>query len=101
MTKFLRTLALMTALGVTVAATGTMAQDKKPADTKKEDKEAKTGKVEIFEGKDGAFRFRVLGTDGKSISTSSKGYKTKDDCVKAFDELKAIVAKVKPVDAAK
>jgi uncharacterized protein YegP (UPF0339 family) len=104
MTQFLRSLALMTALGVTVAATGTMAQEKKekkPADTKKaDDKEEKIGKVEIYEVKDG-FRFRILGADGKSIGMASRSYKTKDDCSKAYDELKAIVAKVKPVEVTK
>lgn len=104
MSKFLRTLALMTALGVTVAATGTMAQDKKEtkkADTKKaDDKEEKTGKVEIFEAKDG-FRFRILGADGKNICGAYKGYKTKDECLKVVDELKTILTKTKPVDAAK
>ena len=104
MNKFFRSLALMTALGVTVAATGTMAQDKKekkPADTKKaDDKEEKLGKVEIYEAKDG-FRFRIVGADGKNICGAYKGYKTKDDCAKVVEELKAILTKTKPVEVSK
>ncbi len=104
MPKFLRSLALLSALAVTVAATGTMAQDKKKddkkaADTKKDDKEEKLGKVEIYESKNG-FRFRVLGADGKNICGAYKDYKTKEECLKVVDELKAILTKTKPVDGA-
>lgn len=103
MTKFLRSLALMTALGVTVAATGTMAQDKKeakkPADAAKPgDKDEKIGKTEVYETKAGGFRFRVIGADGKNICGAYKDYKTKEECLKVVDELKAILTKTKPVD---
>jgi hypothetical protein len=105
MSKFLRSLALMTALGVTVAGTGLLAQEKKdakkPADTKKaDDKEEKLGKVEIFESKNG-FRFRVVGADGKNICGAYKDYKTKEECAKVVEELKAILTKTKPVEVAK
>lgn len=106
MPKFLRSLALMTALGVTVAATGTVAQEKK--ETKKaagakkadDDKEEKIGKVEIYASKNG-FRFRVVGSDGKNICGAYKDYKTKEDCAKVVDELKAILTKTKPVEVGK
>lgn len=106
MAKFLRSLALMTALGITVAGTGLVAQEKKdakkPADTKKaaDDKEEKLGKVEIFESKNG-FRFRVVGADGKNICGAYKDYKTKEECAKVVEELKAILTKTKPVEVAK
>ena len=103
MTKFIRSLALLSALAVTVAATGTMAQDKKetkkPADTKKDEKDEKVGKIEIYESK-GGFRFRVVGADGKNICGAYKDYKTKEECLKVVDELKAILTKTKPVDGA-
>lgn len=107
MPKFLRSLALMSALAMMVAATGSLAQEKKDAkkpadpkaDTKKEEKEEKLGKVEIYESKNG-FRFRVVGTDGKNICGAYKDYKTKEECLKVVEELKAILTKTKPVDGA-
>lgn len=104
MKKFIRSLALMSALAVTAASTGTMAQDKKKddkkaADTKKDEKDEKLGKIEVYESK-GGFRFRVVGADGKNICGAYKDYKTKEECLKVVDELKAILTKTKPVDGA-
>ena len=48
------------------------------------------GTVEIYQAKDG-YRFRVKGLDGKVLAQPTKGYKTKDDCARALDTIKAIL----------
>lgn len=95
MNKLLRTMALVSAFGVTLAATGTVAQEKK----KPADKDSKIGKVEIYESKKG-FRFRIVGSDGKALCGAYKDYKTKDEATKAVEEIKEILTKTKPVDGA-
>ncbi len=48
------------------------------------------GTVEIYQAKDG-YRFRVKGIDGKVLAQPAKGYKTKDDCQKSLDTIRAIL----------
>jgi uncharacterized protein YegP (UPF0339 family) len=48
------------------------------------------GTVEIYQAKDG-YRFRVKGLDGKVLAQPTKGYKTKDECQKSLDTIKAIL----------
>src|SRR5687768_9051922 len=106
MTKLARALALMVALAALAGGTVTVsaAQDKKPPakdDKKKDDKKAddkkkdeakeKVGTVEIVKTKTGGFRYRVRGTNGKVIAMPlpQASWETKEDCLKAIDELKA------------
>lgn len=94
MTKFLCSL-LAAAAVAGLAGVGTApAQDKK-----KTDKAAvKAGAtVEVSEGKDGKYRFTVRDADGKYLAGNSVGFATKDDAVKAVDNLKAILPTAKVV----
>ena len=85
----------MAALGVASA------QDAKtPA--KKADKADKkgvpVGTIDIGEGKDGKFRFFVRDEAGKLLAMSGGGgFATKDDALKAVEDLREVVAKVTKV----
>ncbi|MCZ2342941.1 MAG: DUF1508 domain-containing protein [Bacteroidales bacterium] len=65
--------------------------------TKKKTGTDSPGVAEIYEGKDG-FRFRIKGSDDKSLAISPKGYKTRADCEKALETIKDILTKTKVVD---
>src|SRR5262245_24475938 len=60
---------------------------------------AKEPVIEINEGaKDGRFRFVIRGADGKALAMSvGAGYATEKDCMKAVDDLKAVIGKAKIV----
>lgn len=58
------------------------------------------GTVEIYQAKDG-YRFRVKGTDGKVLAQPTKGYKSKDDCSRALDTIKAILNSEKVTEVKK
>lgn len=97
MTKFIRSVALATAMAslVVLGSGYTVAQNAKDKKDKAEDK---LGTVEVGMAKDG-FRFKVVGTDGKTIMNSTKGYPTKDDALKALENAKTILNKGKVVEA--
>jgi uncharacterized protein YegP (UPF0339 family) len=102
MIKYVRTLALMTALAALAGGTMTLAvaQDTKKAtqDKKKADKD-KVGSVEIYKGKNG-FRYRVKNADGKVIAMPipQMSWETKKECEEGINDLKEILAKGKVVD---
>ena len=122
MTKLTRSLALMAALAMLAGGTMTNAQDTKKAEQKKDDKkkddkktddkkddkkketakekDAVPGGIEIYKGKNG-FRWRIVNKEGKTIAmpTANLAWETKDDCLKAFDDVKTIINKAKPADA--
>ena len=102
--KLARTVALMTALtGLSATALSvSTAQDKGTANKtdKKSDKKA-TGTIDISEDKNGKFRFMVHDADGDSVAMSTHAYKTRDEAVKAVNEMKEIVAGVTKIGTAK
>lgn len=55
--------------------------------------------IEINEGvKDGKFRFKIVGADGKTLALSiGAGYPTEKACMKAVEDLKAIIGKARIV----
>lgn len=101
MTKFVRTLLLPLALATTVGLVGLHnANAQKDKDKDKKDPKA----VAVFEMyKDSAdeFRFRLKDDEGSLLATSGKGYKTKADCKKVIDEIRASAAKAKLDDQTK
>jgi uncharacterized protein YegP (UPF0339 family) len=104
MTKFARTLALITALAVGCMAVSpaplALAQkDTKKDDKKKDDKKAekKVGTVEIYKARDG-FRFRIKSEEGKTIAMSTSGSDTKEEVVKILDEIKDTMNGAKPME---
>lgn len=91
---------LVVAGGVT-AATAVQKEKEKAKDTKADkDKDAKAekGTVEVAEDKAGQYRFRIKDADGKVIAMPPKGYAEKADVLKALDQIKATLTKVKPVE---
>jgi uncharacterized protein YegP (UPF0339 family) len=117
MTKFVRSLALMSALAVTAVGTGTFAQEKKDAkkadtkkkadDTKKkaDDKPAAAagkGTIEVYKNDKGKWRYKVMNADGKTIAMPlpQLNWETKADAEKAVEELKGILNSVKPTEPA-
>jgi uncharacterized protein YegP (UPF0339 family) len=57
--------------------------------------EHKAGAVEVFKDRAGEYRWHVTDADGKVVAMTTKGYATKDECVKALDSVKATLAKAK------
>ncbi len=96
MSKLLSSL-LMAAVVAGFATVGAPApaQDKK--DTKKDTKAAKGGgSIEVNEGKDGKYRFTIRDGDGKLLAMSGPtGFATKDDAVKALENLKTVLPTAK------
>lgn len=108
MTKFIRSLACLSALAVMVAATGSTAQDKKkddkkPAETKKDEKKAddkKEAGIHIYKNDNGKWRYRIVNADGKTIvmPVPLASWETKADCEKAIADLKALLNAAKPTE---
>ena len=110
---------MATAVLALVSSVG-MAQEKKPTDPKKEppktakpaDTKPKTtkpadgdkastkksalGKIEIYESKDGGFRFRIKDADDKVVAMPPKSFETKEDVEKLLEMLKATLEQTKP-----
>ncbi len=105
MSKLLSSLLMAAAVAGFAAVGGPApAQDKK--DTKKDAKDAKdakatkAGTVEVNEGKDGKYRFNVRDADGKLLAMSGlTGFATRDDAVKALENLKAVLPTAKVAEA--
>lgn len=118
MTKFIRSLACLSALAVMVAATGSVAQDKKkdekkPAETKKDDKkpepkkadekkadEKKEAGIHIYKNDNGKWRYRIVNAEGKTVvmPVPLASWETKADCEKAIAELKTLLNSAKPTE---
>lgn len=95
MSRLIRAALVAAALGGLVAAgvpTSTPAQEK----GKQKEKDA-AGKeaVEVFKDKAGDFRWHVTDADGKVVAMTTKGYATKDECLKALAAVKATLNKAK------
>ncbi|MBY0523005.1 MAG: DUF1508 domain-containing protein [Gemmataceae bacterium] len=72
-----------------------------PGQDKKDKKDDKTATVfELYKDKSEEFRFRLVSGDEK-IAISPRGYKTKDDAVKAIEMVKKEAAKAKLDDQTK
>lgn len=102
MSKFVRPLVLAVAMAA-LAGGAMVAQDKKAAapaggQKKAEPKDVK-GRVEYYEAGDG-WRYKVLNGEGKTIMMAAKGYPAKEDAIKMIEEVKAILAAVKPTEGA-
>lgn len=95
MAKILRTLVLATGMAALVAM---MTVPSAPAQDKKGKQPAKAGTVEVYADKSGSFRFRVKDSEGKVIAMPPKGYGTKAECLKALDEVKAVLNSGKVVE---
>lgn len=110
MTKFVRSLALMSALAVTAVGTGTFAQEKKADDKKKAETKKKAddkpaagkGSIEVYKNDKGKWRYKILNADGKTIAMPlpQLNWETKADAEKAVEELKGILNTAKPTEPA-
>jgi hypothetical protein len=102
MTKLARSLALIAALAVLTggAVTFSTAQDAKKAVKEGKEGSDKVGTIEIYKGKNG-FRYRVKNGDGKTVAMPlpQAAWETRQECLKAIEELQAILEKGKIVDA--
>ena len=84
---------------VGLASMNIEAQTKKDAPPAKKVEAAKLGAVEIYKGKAG-MRYRIVDAEGKTIAMPppAKHWETKDDVIKAIDEVKDTLNKVKPTE---
>ena len=106
MTKWIRSLALMTALAALSAGTVSVAQEKaaKGAQKKGEDKKAakpdKVGTIEYYKNEKGKWRFIIKDENDKSIvmPLAQISYESKDETLKAIEQLKKILTEVKPTE---
>lgn len=99
MKKYLRSAALMLAMGglsasmISIVSSDSNAQEKKEAPKKKADK---IGSVVIKEGKDGKFRFSIYDGDEKFLGMSGpQGFPTKEDAAKGLERLKSVLKDAK------
>ena len=108
MSKLFRSFALMTALAALSMGTVSVAQEKgKTVPTKLTEKTEKAEKVaskaaiEYYKNAEkGTWRFKVVDDKGKTfvIPLAQISYESKEDCLKAIDALKKIMAEVKPTE---
>ena len=105
MSKWIRSLALMTALAALSAGTVSVAQEKaaKGAQKKVEDKKAKpdkVGTIEYYKNEKGKWRFIIKDENDKSIvmPLAQISYESKDETLKAIEQLKKILTEVKPTE---
>ena len=103
-----RLIALGTALALLVATPVlTIAQDtkkpvaadktspKKDSSAKTEPKKTSTGTIQITEGKDGKFRYKLVDSDNKFIFGALTGYETKEDAAKGVQNMKDVLSTAK------
>lgn len=65
-------------------------------------KEAKSGVIEISEGKDGKFRFFVRDGDGKLLAMSGPGgFESAKDAQASIEQLKTVISKAKVTNVKK
>jgi uncharacterized protein YegP (UPF0339 family) len=87
----MRRLYLCLILAAALATAGTIPP---PAVQGQGKKDAKSGVIEISEGKDGKFRFFVRDGEGKLLAMSSPGgFATEKDARAAIDSLKAVISR--------
>lgn len=101
MSKWIRSLALMTALAALSAGTVSIAQEKGKA--KKDDKKAaKVGTIEYYKNDKGKWRYIIKDENDKSIvmPLAQISYESKEETLKAIEQLKKILADVKPTERA-
>ncbi len=102
MTRIIRSVVLATLLATGTAAvvsiSPAVAQVPKGAPKVEPKGGAKAeGSVIYRPGKDGKFRFSVIGKDGKTLAMSVvSGFEKPEDCLKALEEVKAILNSAKP-----
>jgi hypothetical protein len=63
-----------------------------PADTLAQTKKGAKGTIELFESKDGKFRFSVRNAEGKYVGGSIIGHATEKEAKEAAEELKSVIA---------
>jgi uncharacterized protein YegP (UPF0339 family) len=90
-----RTLVLTAAMLGLAAGLSAPAQEKKGA---KAEKAAKAGTIEIYEAKDGGFRYRIKDVDDHVIAMPARSFDKKEDVYKALDVIKATLNTVKPTE---
>jgi uncharacterized protein YegP (UPF0339 family) len=86
-------LALAAAVGVAVLGSAG-AQEKKDKD-KKAAAAATTAVFELYVDSAEEFRFRLKDAEGALLATSGKGYRTKADCQKVIDTIRATAARAR------
>jgi uncharacterized protein YegP (UPF0339 family) len=98
MSKWIRSLALMTALAALSAGTVSVAQEKGKAAKKV----AKVGTIEYYKNDKGKWRFIIKDENDKSIvmPLAQISYESKDETLKAIENLKKILTEVKPTERA-
>lgn len=107
MSKWIRSLALMTALAALSAGTVSVAQEKgakaqKKGEDKKGAKPDKVGSIEYYKNDKGKWRFIIKDENDKSIvmPLAQISYESKDETLKAIEQLKKILTEVKPTERA-
>ena len=103
-----RMIALGTALAILVATPVlTVAQDskkpvaadktapKKDSSAKVESKKTSTGAIQISEGKDGKFRYKLVDADNKYVMSSILSYETKEEAAKDVQKMKDVLSTAK------
>jgi uncharacterized protein len=93
-----RSLVLTLAMVVAIGAAGVASAQK---DKDKDKKPDAASVFELYKDAQDEFRFRLKDGDGDLLATSGKGYKTKADCQKIIDVIKATAAKAKVEDDTK
>jgi uncharacterized protein YegP (UPF0339 family) len=95
MQKIVGGAALTLVLGLFVASAG---HDSAYGQTRPTRREAiKAGTVEVYKAKDG-YRFRVKDLDGKTVAMPTKGYETKEECLKTLEFISATLIQAKPTE---
>jgi len=103
-----RLIALGTALALLVATpvltiaqdtkkpvAGDKASPKKDSSAKTEPKKTSTGTIQISEGKDGKFRYKLVDADNKYVMSSVLSYETKEDAAKDVQKMKDVLSTAK------
>ena len=95
---------LLALFGLAVGTVTLDAGDKKGGkDSKKVEKKVEKeaiGSIEIYKNAKGDYRYRVKNEEGKTIAMPlpQMHWETKEECVKAIEELRDILKKTKPVE---
>lgn len=104
----IRMIAMSTAMAILVATPLlTNAQDKKKtatidktapkkdSQTKPESAKSSVGSIQIAEGKDGKFRYKLVDADNKYVMSSIMAYESKEAAAKAVQNMKDVLATAK------
>jgi uncharacterized protein YegP (UPF0339 family) len=74
---------------------GDKASPKKDSSAKTEPKKTSTGTIQITEGKDGKFRYKLVDADNKFIFGALTGYESKEDAAKGVQNMKDVLSTAK------